>query len=143
MQVLENRYRALSSRLSPDEQEAWLNWAVRLRQENIYIGTLEATVYNNRTATIAYMIFPSFRQQGYAKEGCLRLLNHLFNDYKVTAIAAEIDTRDIPSIQLIKSLGFTCVSKQENADFFKRCVSHEYRYECVSSVAVRKSMLVE
>lgn len=52
-----------------DKQEAWLNWAVRLRQESTYIGTLEATVYNNQTATIAYLIFPLFWQQGYAKEG--------------------------------------------------------------------------
>lgn len=142
LQILEARYRALSSRLSPNEQEAWLNWAVRLRQESTYIGTLEATVYKNLTATIAYMIFPPFWQQNYAKEGCSILLNHLLNDYKVNAIAAEIDTRNIPSIQLIKSLGFTYISKQENVDSFKGCVSHEYKYECVSSPVIlsHKSM---
>jgi RimJ/RimL family protein N-acetyltransferase len=79
------------------------------------------------------MIFPPFWQQGYAKEGCLQLLNHLFNDYKVNLVAAEIDTRNVASIELIKSLGFQRVSTKENADFFKGCVSHEYRYECMSS----------
>ncbi|MBW4594003.1 MAG: GNAT family N-acetyltransferase [Brasilonema angustatum HA4187-MV1] len=133
LQVLQTRYRVLSSRLSPDGQEAWLNWAFRLRQFETYIGTLEATVYVNKIAAIAYMIFPAFWQQGYAKEGCLRLLNHLFNDYQVNIVAAEIDTRNIASIELIKSLGFKHVSTKENADFFKGCVSHEYRYECMSS----------
>ncbi|WP_414580822.1 GNAT family N-acetyltransferase [Scytonema sp. PCC 10023] len=132
LQLLETRYSALSSRLSPDRQQAWLNWAVSLRGGR-YIGTLEATVYANRTAAIAYMIFPSFWRQGYAKEGCLQLLNHLFNDYKVNLVAAEIDTRNVASIELIKSLGFKRVSTKENADFFKGCVSHEYRYECMSS----------
>lgn len=132
LQVLEARYRALSSRLSPGGQQAWLNWAVSLRA-GTYIGTLEATVYPNRTAAIAYMIFPPFWRQGYAKEGCLQLLNHLFNDYQVNLVAAEIDTRNVASIELIKSLGFKHVSTKENADFFKGCVSHEYRYECMSS----------
>jgi [ribosomal protein S5]-alanine N-acetyltransferase len=133
LQVLQTRYRTLSSRLSPDGQEAWLNWAVSLRQFGTYIGTLEATVYANQTAAIAYMIFPPFWQQGYAKEGCLRLLNHLFNDYQVNIVAAQIDTRNVASIELIKSLGFKRVFTKENADFFKGCVSHEYRYECMSS----------
>ncbi|WP_171975330.1 GNAT family N-acetyltransferase [Brasilonema sennae] len=133
LQVLQTRYRALSSRLSPDGQEVWLNWAIRLRQFGTYIGTLQATVYANQIAAIAYMIFPSFWQQGYAKEGCLRLLNHLFNDYQVKIVAAQIDTRNVASIELIKSLGFKYVSTKENADFFKGCVSHEYRYECMSS----------
>ncbi len=106
LQVLETRYRALSSRLSPVGQEAWLNWAVNLRQSSKYIGTLEATVYANRTAAIAYMIFPLFWQQGYAKEGCSRLLNHLFKEYEVNVVAAEIDTTNVASIELIKSYQF-------------------------------------
>jgi [ribosomal protein S5]-alanine N-acetyltransferase len=121
LQVLQTRYRTLSSRLSPDGQEAWLNWAVSLRQFGTYIGTLEATVYANQTAAIAYMIFPPFWQQGYAK------------DYQVNIVAAQIDTRNVASIELIKSLGFKRVFTKENADFFKGCVSHEYRYECMSS----------
>jgi len=132
LQALERRYQALSSRLSPSEQEAWLNWVVRLLFEGTYIGTLEATVYANCTATIAYMIFPPFWRQGYALEGCGRLLNHLFKDYGLSVVSAEIDTRNIASIRLVEALGFKRVSKQTNADFFKGVVSHEYRYECMS-----------
>ncbi len=132
LQALETRYQALSSRLSPSGQEAWLNWVVRLRFEGTYIGTLEATVYANCTATIAYMIFPPFWRQGYALEGCGCLLNHLFKDYGVSVVSAEIDTRNIASISLVEALGFKCVSTQTNADFFKGAVSHEYKYEWMS-----------
>ncbi len=134
LQALETRYQALSSRLSPSGQEAWLNWVVRLRFEGTYIRTLEATVYANCTATIAYMIFPPFWRQGYALEGCGRLLNHLFKDYGVSVVSAEIDTRNIASIRLVEALEFKRVSTQTNADFFKGAVSHEYRYEWMSEL---------
>lgn len=132
LQVLETRYRALSSRLSPDKQEAWLNWVVRLRNGD-YVGTLEATVYPNHSAAIAYLIFPPFWRQGYAKEGCFRLLAHLLQDYEVNVVIAEVDTRNVASIGLIEALGFERVSTKTNADFFKGAVSHEHRYKRVSS----------
>lgn len=143
LQVVENRYIALSSRLSPDGQEAWLNWVMRLRESSAYVGTLEATVHANRTAAVAYMIFPVFWRQGYAKEGCSRMLDHLFKDYRVSLVTADIDTRNIASISLIEALGMKRVSTQTNADFFKGAASHEYRYERVSSLTSLPSMPVE
>src|SRR5918994_4130022 len=56
-QVLEDRYEFLSSRRSPDGREAWLNWALGERTSGEYAGTLEATVYDDRTATVAYTDF--------------------------------------------------------------------------------------
>jgi RimJ/RimL family protein N-acetyltransferase len=129
LQVLETRYRTLSSRLSPNRQEVWLNWAVRLCEEKTYVGILEATVHPNQSAAIAYMIFPSFWRQGYAKEGCKCIINNLFKDYEVSVVTADIDTCNIASISLVETLGMKRVSTQPNADFFKGTVSHEYRYE--------------
>jgi [ribosomal protein S5]-alanine N-acetyltransferase len=136
LQVLETRYLALSSRLSPDKQEVWLNWVIRLRESNAYayVGTLEATVRNDRVATIAYTIFSLFWRHGYAKEGCRRIIELLFRDYQINVVAADLDTRNMASISLVETLGFKRVSTQNNADFFKGVVSHEYRYELVSSL---------
>ena len=64
LEALANRYQWLSSRRSPDEQEVWLNWAMRERRENRYVGTLEATVYPDATASLAYILFPIFWRQG-------------------------------------------------------------------------------
>lgn len=133
LQVLETRYLALSSRLSPNGQEAWLNWVIRCRDSSVYVGTLEATVHTNRTAALAYMIFPLFWRQGYAKEGCSRIIDNLFKDYGVSVVTVNIDTRNIASISLVEALGMKRVSTQTNADFFKGAVSHEHRYELVSS----------
>ncbi|HEY1391599.1 MAG TPA: GNAT family N-acetyltransferase [Ktedonobacterales bacterium] len=129
LEALTARFEALSSRRSPDGHEDWLNWTLRQRATGVYVGTVQATVHADHTALLAYMIFPAFRRQGLAREGCARVLTHLFEDYHVSRVAAEIDTRNTSSIQLVEALGFTRVATTPSADFFKGAVSDEYRYE--------------
>jgi [ribosomal protein S5]-alanine N-acetyltransferase len=105
--ALAARYNRLRQRISPDGQERWLNWAIRINATADYVGTIEATVMPDNTAKLAYMIFPQFWLQGYAKERCQRVINHLFKEYSVVKILSEIDTRNIASIRLVESLGFT------------------------------------
>lgn len=126
---LEDRYRKLSTRRSPDGSEAWLNWAVRERETGRYAGTLEATVEGDRTAFVAYTVFVPYQRRGFAAEGCERILAHLFEDYGVSAIVAEIDTRNAASVALVESLGFGRVALLEGVDHFKGASSDEYRYE--------------
>jgi [ribosomal protein S5]-alanine N-acetyltransferase len=129
LQEVETRYGLLAARKSPDGQDIWLNWAARLRQEQTYIGTFQATVHTNQMAEIAYSVFVRFWKQGYGREGCYHVLEHLFSRYDVMTVGAEIDTRNIASINLVESLGFTRVSLTKNADYFKGASSDEYRYE--------------
>lgn len=129
LRALDTRYNSLASRHSPDGQEWWLNWALRQRATGVYTGTVEATVRADYTALLAYMVFPAFWGQGYAREACAGVLAHLFEHYHVSRIAAEIDTRNAASIHLVESLGFTRVATTPHADFFKGAVSDEYRYE--------------
>ncbi len=138
LQALEERYRALSSRVSPDGREVWLNWAMRERGSDVgYIGLLEATVCEERVAEervamvayVAYTVFVEHQKKGFAAEGCDRIVRHLFEDYGVAVVAAEIDTRNKASISLVESLGFERVATVKDADFFKGSSSDEYRYE--------------
>lgn len=128
---LSARYAALATRHSPDGQELWLNWALRLREAGVgaYVGTVEVTVYPNRTAALAYSVFPPFWRSGYATEACRRVLAHLVADYQVSRVGAEIDTRNTASIRLVERLGFTRVAMTPRADYFKGEYSDEYRYE--------------
>jgi ribosomal-protein-alanine N-acetyltransferase len=133
LEALMARYAALASRRSPDGQEDWLNWALRQRKTGIYVGTVQATVRADHTALLAYMIFPAFWRQSYARESCARVLAHLFEDYYVGRVAAEIDTRNTASLRLVEALGFTRVATAPGADFFKGAASDEYRYELSAS----------
>ena len=133
-EALEGRYRKLSSRRSLDGSEAWLNFAMRLREEGrmpkaTYVGTLEATVYPDRSAYLAYTVFVPLWRRGYAREGCARLLRHLLEDYEVRVVVAEMDTRNAASISLAESLGFERVGTTLGTDHFKGSVSNEHRYE--------------
>jgi ribosomal-protein-alanine N-acetyltransferase len=134
LKALTDRYDFLSSRRSPDGREAWLNWALRERSSGDYAGTLETTVYDNASAIIAYTVFVPYQRRGYAAEACGRLLEHLFDDYRVGVVAAEIDTRNAASIALVESLGLEQVGFQKDADHFKGSTSDEYRYEIRESV---------
>ncbi|MFI5272824.1 MAG: GNAT family N-acetyltransferase [Ktedonobacterales bacterium] len=127
-QSLAARYATLATRRSPDRREVWLNWALRLRATSAYVGIVEVTVHADRTAMLAYMVFPPFWRQGYATEACGRVLAHLFADSHVSRVAAEIDTRNAASIHLVEALGFTRAATTPNADFFKGSASDEYRY---------------
>ncbi len=134
LEALETRYRKLSSRRSPDSSEAWLNFAMRLREEGTrpkatYVGTLETTVFPERCAYLAYTVFFQFWRRGYAKEGCARMLTHLLEEQGVRVVAAEMDTRNAASIGLVESLGFERVGTTMGADHFKGSVSDEHRYE--------------
>jgi [ribosomal protein S5]-alanine N-acetyltransferase len=138
-EALETRYRKLSSRRSPDGSEVWLNFAMRLREGTTpedgavpratYVGTLEATVFPDRSAYIAYTLFVPSWHHGYAREGCARMLGHLVEDYKVRVVVAEIDTRNAASVSLAEALGFERVGTTLGADHFKGSVSDEHRYE--------------
>jgi ribosomal-protein-alanine N-acetyltransferase len=133
-EALETRYRKLSSRRSPDGAEVWLNFAMRLREEGTlpkasYVGMLEATVFPNRSAYIAYTVFVPFWRQGYAREGCARMLRHLLEDYRVLVVVAGMDTRNAASVSLAEALGFERVGTTLGADHFKGSVSDEHRYE--------------
>ena len=133
-EALETRYRKLSSRRSPDGSEVWLNFAMRLREEGTlpkasYVGMLEATVFPNRSAYIAYTVFVPFWRQGYAREGCARMLRHLLENYRVLVVVAEMDTRNAASVSLVEALGFERVGTTLGADHFKGSVSDEHRYE--------------
>ena len=127
--ALADRYGKLAARRSPDGGEAWLNWAVRERETGRYVGTLEATVEGDRTASIAYTVFVPYQRMGFASEGCERMVSHLFRDCGASNIVAEVDTRNAASIALVESLGFGRVSLRKDADHFKGASSDEYRYE--------------
>jgi ribosomal-protein-alanine N-acetyltransferase len=129
LEELEARFTRLSSRISPEGTELWLNWVARFKGHITYVGKFEASVYEDRTADIAYSVFPRFWRRGLAKEGCKTILDYLHHSYGIESFAAEVDTRNLASIRLVESLGFERVGFTENVDFFKGRRSDEYRYE--------------
>jgi ribosomal-protein-alanine N-acetyltransferase len=127
--ALENRYQQLESRKSPAGDEAWLNWAIRLKQPDKYIGTVQATVRQDQSSLLAYELSADFWGNGYATESCARVIESLFADYGVVEIIAEVDTRNAASCRLLERLSFEKVWTRVGADFFKGESSDEHTYK--------------
>lgn len=129
-QALQDRYQKLENTQSPDGKEVWLNWAIRLKDEPAYIGRFEATVIKaEKTAFIAYLLGVDYWGKGYATEACCAVLRELKNTFHVEKVKVILDQRNTRSIRILEKCGFTLVSTQENAEFFKGSWSTEHTFE--------------
>jgi RimJ/RimL family protein N-acetyltransferase len=102
---LRQRYQKLSARTSPDGREHWLNWAIRLRDDQ-FIGYIQATLASAGTAQIAYMLAKATWGKGFAREAVGAMLLHLNLEWAVRTVTAQVDARNVRSIRLLESLGF-------------------------------------
>ena len=73
VEVLRARFERWERRRSPEGDELWLNWAVRLREGSRAIGVVQATVAEGETA-IAWTIGTAFQRQSLATEAGAALL---------------------------------------------------------------------
>lgn len=113
-------------RLSPDGDELWLNWAARSKATGDVIAHFQAGVNRDAVASIGYLVARKSQGQGIATEGLENVLAYLRDDLGVHEAKAWIDTRNEPSIRLVKKLGMNQVGFVENADFFKGASSDEF-----------------
>ena len=74
-EALRARYERLVAG-SPDPAVRWLNWVVRLRDEERLTGTVQATV-TGRTAEIAWVIGTPWQGRGMAREAARGLVTWL------------------------------------------------------------------
>ncbi len=130
---LARRYDFLSRGAPEGSDEIWLNWAVKIKSQEQYpeqyIGTLQATLYPNSSADIAYMFSSAFWGKGYATEATVALCHYLFDEHNVSKIFVSVDTKNEPSIKLAKKLGFSCVETVGCTLKGKPAQEHHYRLQ--------------
>lgn len=127
--ALDERYRRLESRRSPDGQEAWLNWVISSAATREFLGYVQFTVKPvEQRALVAYFVFAAHRRLGIASEAIRASMAEVVASFRVARVDAEIDTRNAASIALIEKLGFLRTRLVPHADEFKGAVSDEYHY---------------
>ncbi len=127
--TLEERYRRLERRRSPDGQEAWLNWVISSAATREFLGYIQFTVRPlEQRALVAYFVFAAHRRQGIASEAIRASIAEVVAGFRLARVDAEIDTRNAASIALIETLGFLRTRLVPHADEFKGAVSDEYHY---------------
>jgi RimJ/RimL family protein N-acetyltransferase len=102
---LRDRFTRLESRSSRDATEVWLNWVVRL--DSRLIGYVQATVYGDGSASIAYEFASEHWGRGLARESVDAVIRELAAFYGVRELRAVAKKANERSLRLLERLGFT------------------------------------
>lgn len=111
---LRRRFTALESRRSPDGQEQWLNWVIRLPGSGL-VGYVQATVRPGGEAGIAYELASAYWGRGLARRAVEGMIAELAGSYQVHGLSAVLKQGNVRSMKLLQRLGFALASPPEHA----------------------------
>jgi [ribosomal protein S5]-alanine N-acetyltransferase len=116
--ALRERLLRLEGRTSPDGSEVWLNWVVR--EAGAVFGYVQATVYPDHVAEIAYVLGSAHWGRGRAFAACEMMLLELAAAYGVTRVQARVDAGNGKSIALLEKLGLGLVEANGPERLYER-----------------------
>ena len=99
---------------SADGRQHWLNWVVRLPGQPP-LGYVQATVLDNGSAWVAYLLGSAHQGRGHATRATAAMLAHLESEYGATRLLANVEAENLPSIRLLQRLGFRAATAEEAA----------------------------
>lgn len=106
MDQLEHLWRSQENHLSPNQAEAWLNWAVKRISDGAYVGKLDAAVNTLKIATnVGYVFFPAYWGNGYASEAVTAVTDH-FVECGVSRMVATVTEGNPASYRVLEKAGF-------------------------------------
>ena len=108
---LRARFAKLESRRSPDGEERWLNWVIRLPAFQL-IGYVQATVRPGGSAAIAYVLASAFWGRGLGREAVEAMIEELGERYQVRALSAVLKRENLRSLRLLERIGFSLASPE-------------------------------
>jgi [ribosomal protein S5]-alanine N-acetyltransferase len=85
------------------------------------------------TAELGITISDLFQRQGYGREAMEGLMGYLFDKIKLHRIVETVDTENLASIRLLKSLSFRQEAHHINNVFFKGKWGSEYQFGMLES----------
>jgi [ribosomal protein S5]-alanine N-acetyltransferase len=103
---LRARFVRLESRRSADGREHWLNWVLRTADDQL-IGYVQATVYGDGSAALAYVLGSAYWGRGLASQAVAALIDELVTHYQVRTVFAVLKRENRRSLGLLRRLGFT------------------------------------
>jgi [ribosomal protein S5]-alanine N-acetyltransferase len=106
---------------SPERSnETWVNYVVRLKNSDVAIGRVEATVIDRR-AEVAYLLGASYWRQGYGNESFVWLQNFLQQKYNISEFWATVTPGNEASKQLLLKNGYV----EADNNFLPRLSSYD------------------
>lgn len=115
VEALAQRYRRQAAGRSADGRELWFNWVLRLHASGEAIGYVQATLYPDGHAGIAYELNSHFWGRGLAQEAMRAMLAALRAGHGVRRFTAVLKQRNARSLILLQRLGFEPAAAAEDA----------------------------
>lgn len=86
----------------------WVQYGIENKTTGKIIGdcAIRLNLYDIRIAEIGITVSHLEQRKGYAKEALLNILTFLFNSKNIHRVVEIVDTENIASINLLKSVGF-------------------------------------
>jgi ribosomal-protein-alanine N-acetyltransferase len=113
LEWLLNRFAKLETRRSADGHEQWLNWVIRLPTSEL-AGYVQATVYPEGRAGIAYQLSRAYWGRGLAREAVRSMISELVEHYEVHSLFAVLKSENLRSARLLERLGFSRASAEQH-----------------------------
>ncbi|WP_327709575.1 GNAT family N-acetyltransferase [Streptomyces sp. NBC_00464] len=102
---------------SPDPDERWWNWVLRVRGEDRLAGYVQATVnVTGARAEIAWVTGTEWQGRGYAKEAAKGLVAHLLDGGAVRTVIAHIHPDHAASAAVAGAAGFVPTGEWEDGE---------------------------
>ena len=98
------RIRLREDRRSPEGDELWLNWTLRVRAFNQVVGYVQAGV-GEKSADLAWVVGTRFQSRGYATEAGRRVAAWIRECLKVTEFRAAIHPEHTASCRVATRIG--------------------------------------
>ena len=114
---LRDRYRRITAG-SPDPSVTWLNWVVRLREEDALTGTVQATISDSDlgpVAEVAWVVGTRWQGRGIAKEAVVALVDWLAGQ-QVRAVIAHVHPDHAASAAVAAAAGLVVTGEWHDGE---------------------------
>jgi [ribosomal protein S5]-alanine N-acetyltransferase len=95
-----------------------LYWIITQSGSNTFVGTICLFDFSSKenTCEIGFELSPSFQRQGIMKEATNMVIDYIFEHLKFSNIFAFTHFENMPSIELLKRVGFKASDKMNEED---------------------------
>jgi ribosomal-protein-alanine N-acetyltransferase len=106
-EAVRERFRRWLAPPPPEMPEAlsFENWVGFERATREIVGTFQATMVRDGSATIGYIVFPDHQRRGYALEAMTAVCSYLRDAHAIRRIVADMDRRNAASVAVAQRLG--------------------------------------
>jgi RimJ/RimL family protein N-acetyltransferase len=127
------RFLAEHSRLHPDVEGTWFQFAIGLGVTGQMIGDCGLKTLGDHPGQveIGFTLAPAYHGKGYATEAVTRLLDYVFGELCKHRVTAVTDARNVRAVRLLERVGMRREGHFIHNVWFKGSWGDEYLYALV------------